>query len=212
MKKSFVSPVLVLLGSAALVSAATAVSEPPPPKAPLVGAEDEAPPKYLGVKGCKKCHISKKKGAQYKVWEKAAHAKAYESLSSDKGKEIASEKGIDDPAKSEKCLVCHSTAGTQPAEHVSDKYEVSEGVGCEACHGPGEFYADREVFEQESDVWYAKGLRKPDEKTCLRCHDEGGEARMHDRIAEEPFDFEKYFEKIAHPIPEGGRGGDGDDE
>lgn len=193
MKKSFLSSAVVLLGAAALACTATSVA----------AAQDgeKPPPHYLGVKGCKKCHISKKKGAQYKIWAKMKHAKAYESLSSDKAKEIAAAKDIEDPTKSEKCLLCHTTAGTQPADRRSEKYDISEGVGCERCHGPGEYYANRESFEQPREVWYANGLQWPDEKTCVPCHDENGPNRMHDRFAEDPFDFKTYFEKIKHPIP-----------
>ena len=71
---------------------------------------EEVKYKYMGVIKCKICHVNVKLGGtEYQVWEKSAHAKAYQTLASEKAKAKAKERGIDDPQKSEKCYKCHVT-------------------------------------------------------------------------------------------------------
>jgi hypothetical protein len=63
------------------------------------------------------------------------HARAFDVLSEERGRQIAKNLGIADAAKDERCLACHTTpalAGTIPQELVALR---SDGVGCEACHG-----------------------------------------------------------------------------
>ena len=54
---------------------------------------------YVGVKMCAICHKKDDSGNQMGVWEKGPHAKAFETLGTDKAKEIAKKQGIDDPQK-----------------------------------------------------------------------------------------------------------------
>lgn len=153
--------------------------------------------KYVGVKKCKICHSSKKHGAQYKIWQNAAHAKAYETLASAKAKKIAKEKGIADPQKAPECLKCHVTAYNEPASKKASTLTMEEGVSCEACHGPGSAYKKMGVMKKiyAGKVDAAKyGLVIPDEKTCKKCHN-----------PESPtfkgFNFAEMSKKIAHPVP-----------
>ncbi|RMD91102.1 MAG: cytochrome C554 [Calditrichaeota bacterium] len=152
---------------------------------------------YVGVKGCKACHLTKKSGAQFKIWKKSPHAKAYETLATPKAKEIAKKYDIDDPQKSEKCLKCHVTAFGVDEKIRGKKLTLAEGVSCEACHGPGSGYKTKKVMQA---IWEGKvdgakyGLIKPDEKVCVRCHNE-------ESPTFKSFDFEKMKEKIAHPVP-----------
>lgn len=150
--------------------------------APTVSSVDAA--EYVGVKKCKMCHSSKALGGeQYKVWEKAKHAKTMDLL-----------KG--DDAKNPKCLKCHTTGYGKPAASGADL----TGVQCEACHGPGSKYRSpkimsKKAYKADRDAARKKnmeaGLIIPDEKVCKECHNE-----------ESPnfkgFDFAAYKEKIKH--------------
>lgn len=95
-------------------------------------------PKYIGAKACKNCHNGAAKGDAYGIWEKSQHAKAFETLGTDKAKAIAKEKGIADPQKDDKCLKCHVTALGVPADGIKKGFKIEDGVQCESCHGPGE--------------------------------------------------------------------------
>src|SRR3989338_4020358 len=65
---------------------------------------------FTGAKKCSMCHKKAESGDQYGIWLETKHAKAMESLGTPEAKEIAVKLGIEDPAKSGKCLKCHSTA------------------------------------------------------------------------------------------------------
>lgn len=49
---------------------------------------------YVGVQQCKVCHNKPSTGAQYTKWTEMKHSKAYETLKSDKAKELAQKRGI----------------------------------------------------------------------------------------------------------------------
>lgn len=152
---------------------------------------------YGGVVTCKACHMVPKSGAQYKIWAKSPHANAYEALASPEAKEIAKKMGIEDPQKSAKCLKCHVTAFGVSDKLKGPKLTLEEGVSCEACHGAGSAYKSRtvmlELYEGKADP--AKyGLVIPDEKTCVKCHNE-------ESPTFKGFDYKKMVAQIAHPIP-----------
>lgn len=157
-------------------------------------AQEPPKPKYLGAKGCKLCHIAPSTGGQFKIWQNGPHAKAYEVLASDEAKKTAKEKGIADPQKAPECLKCHVTGYGEPADRFTDKYSIEEGVSCETCHGAGEHYAKKEVFEKGKAEAVRLGLIEPTEALCKKCHN-----------AESPhykeFKFEEFKKKIEHPKP-----------
>jgi hypothetical protein len=153
---------------------------------------------YIGASKCKTCHKKPEAGEQFPLWEQSAHAKAYAALAGDKAKEIAKAKGIDNPQEADACLKCHVTGHGAPAEMLGTKYDKTEGVTCESCHGAGGDYYKKKtmVAITTGEIEGASvGLVAPDEKTCVKCHNE-----------ESPtftgFKFEEMSKKIAHPIPE----------
>lgn len=149
--------------------------------------------KYVGAKKCKTCHNAEKNGQQFKVWSGKAHAKAYEDLKSENAKKKAKAAAVEDPLNSEKCLSCHSTAFGK--KNVDKSYKIDEGVGCEACHGPGSEYKKMSTMKDRKKS-VAAGLVLPDEKTCTNCHKKdtpGHEGKF--------TTFEKEYPKIAHPVP-----------
>lgn len=154
--------------------------------------------KYGGVATCRACHFTKKSGAQYKIWQADRHAKAYETLKTEKALEAAKKLGIKDPSKSEKCLKCHVTAFGVAANLKGPKLKTENGVGCESCHGPGSAYKGRKIMK---DIYEGKvdgkkyGLVMPTEETCVKCHNK--ENPFH-----KEFKFAEMAAKIAHPVPE----------
>ena len=160
-------------------------------------AGDKPKYQYVGVKKCKICHNSPKKGAQFKKWQASPHAKAYEVLASPEAKAIAKKKGIADPQKAPECLKCHVTGYGKDKSMFAASFDMKEGVGCEACHGPGSKYKSMKVMK---DTYAGKvkpetvGLVMPTEKTCKTCHNP-------ESPTYKKFDFKTFYAKIAHEIP-----------
>jgi hypothetical protein len=155
---------------------------------------------YEGATKCKLCHNSAKKGQQYTVWSKSAHSQAYNRLASEEAKKVAKAKGIEDPQKSEKCLKCHAPAFNVKTELKGEKFDITEGVTCENCHGPGSAYKKITVMKaiysgKEKGEKY--GMLTVDEDTCKKCHNE--ESPTYDKS--KPFDFAQMLKKIDHRIP-----------
>ena len=96
---------------------------------------------------------------------------------------------ISEPITEHRCLRCHATGAGEAGATFADGFDRQEGVGCEACHGPGSGYAELEVM-QDRERFLSRGGRIPDELTCRGCHTDEG------------FDFEERWPKIAHPVPE----------
>lgn len=107
--------------------------------------EDSAE-KHLGVATCasSQCHGSAipRDGTgvlqnEYVTWTQSdPHSKAYETLSSEQSRLIAARLGIGRAREADVCLDCH--ADNVPTERRGEKFQVSDGVGCEACHGGAE--------------------------------------------------------------------------
>ncbi len=158
--------------------------------------------KYVGVKACKSCHASKRRGNQYGIWLKVPHHDAYKILATDKAKETAKKMGVTgDPQKSPKCLKCHTTAYGVDKNLIASTFKIEDGVQCEACHGPGSEYKKFSIMKK---IYQGKlnpadyGLNpSPDEKTCKKCHNE-------ECANYKTFNFEEFFKQIAHPIPKKG--------
>lgn len=147
----------------------------------------------IGSKKCGICHKKEETGNQLGKWQNSPHAKAFETLGTDKAKEIAKAKGIADPQKEGKCLKCHSTAYNMTEKVATETITVEEGVSCESCHGPGKKYMSKSVMEsREKSV--ANGMIHPATQTCTGCHNQ-------ESPTFKGFDEKKYWEKIAHPNP-----------
>lgn len=143
-------------------------------------------------KGCKMCHQGAAKGDQFKIWSESSHAKAFASLATPEALEVGKKLGIAEPQKDPKCLECHTTKGFLKAE-VGAAYVEAEGVGCEACHGAGSDYKGMTVMKDKAKA-VAAGLVIPDEKTCVKCHNEKSPTYK-------PFKFADAVKLIAHPKP-----------
>jgi HEAT repeat protein len=154
------------------------------------------PARYLGVRGCRDCHGTRSSGDQYGIWLKNKHSTAYKTLLTPKANELAAGHGFDNPVTSEFCLKCHITGAGQPADRFMPSFSKEEGVGCEACHGPGSIYYLRDVMDDRNEV-YKQGLVKPEERVCIDCHNTISPCFKE-------FKFAEAVEKIKHPLPANG--------
>lgn len=148
--------------------------------------------KYIGAAKCKMCHLKPAKGDQYNKWLEGPHANAMKSLSSEKSKEIAKAKGIADPTTDASCIKCHSTVGHIDAKLIAG-INISEGVSCESCHGPGSMYKGASIMKNR-ELAMQKGLIIPTEEVCKTCHNKESPTYV-------PFVFADKAAKIAHPDP-----------
>lgn len=123
------------------VNSATARDESMMPTLPQYSQD-----KHLGVATCGNttCHALKYqenesviRGNEYQTWLfHDRHASAYTTLLSDKSKNIAKKIGIDNPAEADICLDCH--ADNVDLAQQGDEFLMTDGVGCESCHGGSE--------------------------------------------------------------------------
>ncbi len=152
-----------------------------------------ADPEIIGAPKCMMCHKAKT-GDQAAIWEASAHAGAFETLKGEKAVAIAAEKGLGNPWEEATCLGCHTTQHfTGAAVNATGKYELTEGVSCEACHGAGSAYKSKKVME-DHDAAVAAGMLVADETTCVKCHNDKSPTFK-------GFDYATYWEKIKHPVP-----------
>lgn len=142
---------------------------------------------FVGESQCEDCHdmaheALKINGANglhdpIAVWKQDPHHKAFDALTSDRGKQVAQSASVSDPqAADSMCLKCHATgAGSQSAP------DPSEGVSCEACHGAAADWKGKsqhgEIQDNAANMQAAVALglidvRKMDirEKNCRGCH------------------------------------------
>jgi nitrate/TMAO reductase-like tetraheme cytochrome c subunit len=144
-------------------------------KAKEVEKAEKTKHEYVGVKKCKLCH---KKDGIHPSWAETKHAKAWEALKPEQ-------------QTNKDCVGCHTT-GTDA------KGVLLTGVQCEACHGPGSDYIKKSIME-DRDLAIANGLMIPDEKTCLKCHNEKVPEEFRSK---EKFDFTKMKAKGVHTMIE----------
>lgn len=151
---------------------------------------------YVGATKCKTCHKGEKKGMVFEKWTESKHAGAFTTLAGEKAKEIATAKGIEDPQKADACLKCHVTGHGAKAELLGKKYDAAEGVTCESCHGAGGDYWKMKTMKalaagemKGEEVGYVV----PDEKTCVKCHNE-------ESPTFKGFKFDEMWAKIEHSV------------
>lgn len=61
-----------------------------------------------------------------------AHSRSYDALASARGARIAAALGLGAATSAPACLGCHATTG---AAARGARYQITDGVGCESCHG-----------------------------------------------------------------------------
>jgi hypothetical protein len=112
---------------------------------------------------------------EYRIWSADdRHARAYQTLLSPESQRIARKLGLPNAQGAAICLDCH--ADNVPPGQRGPRFQISDGVGCEACHGgaqewieshtePGATHADN----------LARGMLAIERievraEVCLSCH------------------------------------------
>lgn len=153
-----------------------------------ISAADAAPAPsgaHIGVASCagSNCHGSTavtppSQGVlhnEYLTWQRDdPHASAYRSLLTARALDIGRRLGIPDPSKSDTCLDCHSD--DVPAATRGARFALSDGVGCEACHGGASAWiVDHAAPHRSHAANLKEGMYPTDDpqsraELCLGCH------------------------------------------
>jgi len=146
--------------------------------------------RYVTARVCSACHSGDSVNFVYEKWQASAHAKAYQTLKTQKAKDVAKKSGVGNPLESPKCLRCHVTSSG-----VGKNVDIEEGVSCEACHGPGSKYIMRDIMSDRKKS-EKKGLKIPanDPVFCKSCHNP-------ESPTYKEFNFQERWAQIAHPVP-----------
>lgn len=151
---------------------------------PVFAADEPTSAEHLGVASCSgsTCHGAVKpigkhpiRQDEYFIWQrKDAHAGAYNLLLEPRSNSIARKLGWGEAVQAKGCLVCHADVVAE--EQQGEKWLISDGVGCETCHGgagpwieshvPG--YASRE--ESKAAGLYPTWEPAARASMCLSCH------------------------------------------
>ncbi|NJN50911.1 MAG: hypothetical protein HC809_03125 [Gammaproteobacteria bacterium] len=112
---------------------------------------------------------------EYRVWSaEDRHARAYLTLGSAESKAMAAKLGIASAQTAKICLDCH--ADNVPADKRGRKFQISDGIACEACHGGAQLWIESHT---EPGVTHADNIARglypsedPGERAelCLNCH------------------------------------------
>jgi len=143
--------------------------------------------RYVGVATCagSTCHgRAEGNGAvvrqdEIATWQEpssasGAHSRALAVLDSVRGRQITSTLGMGDPTSEPACLGCHATFVS--AAERGPRFQSSDGIGCESCHGPaGGWIATHYTTAGTHSANVSAGLvplESPQVRAgvCLDCH------------------------------------------
>ncbi|WP_116367712.1 multiheme c-type cytochrome [Parahaliea mediterranea] len=123
-------------------------------------SEDESAPVWLN---------------EYRIWlRNDYHSRAYRTLQTEQSEAIARKLGLPSAAGAKICLDCH--ADNVATEARGRRFQISDGVGCEACHGGAgqwlESHAEAGTSHADN---LAKGMYPTEQpleraRLCLSCH------------------------------------------
>jgi len=156
--------------------------------AALIHADDHVPPidadMHLGVASCASsvCHgkLSEQENEnvwlnEFRIWSNEdRHARAYKTLLNDDSKRIARNLGLANAHTADICLDCH--ADNVPADKRGEKFQITDGVGCEACHGGSARWIESHTEENTPhEDSLAKNMYPTEDPAlraalCLKCH------------------------------------------
>jgi Cytochrome c554 and c-prime len=183
MMRTFLAAALALLFAVSPALAQTPSA--PPLNAPPMGI-------HLGVATCagSNCHGATTRpvnsyvpGDEYLIWSKRdKHRNAYTVLLDPRAVAMAHALGLPDPAHQKLCLDCH--ADNVPDDLRGRQFQLSDGVGCEACHGGASGWLGIHVSGATHAQNVAAGLYPTEQpvaraEKCLGCH-YGDETRFAD--------------------------------
>ena len=111
---------------------------------------------------------------EYVTWsQKDKHSKAYKVLFDARSVRIARNLGLPNAHTAEICLNCHADNAAQ--QHRGRQFQLSDGVGCESCHGGASGWLGTHISGASHQDNVAAGLYPTDQpvaraKLCLSCH------------------------------------------
>jgi hypothetical protein len=140
--------------------------------------------KHLGVATCASsvCHgkLTAQTGRnvalnEYRIWSHDDyHSRAFKDLSNNQSQSIASKLGLASAATAKICLDCH--ADNVPAANRGPKFQLSDGIACEACHGGAEKWIETHTQKTATHADnLARGMYPSEQplrraELCLSCH------------------------------------------
>jgi Cytochrome c554 and c-prime len=139
--------------------------------------------RHLGVASCAgdNCHgaLKRSKGSsvaqnEYLIWSKSdKHRLAYAVLMEPRAIKIAQNLGLRDAVTAEICLNCHTD--NVPPDKRGPQFQLSDGVGCEACHGGARKWLGVHLSGAGHAANLAAGLYPTEQpaaraEKCLSCH------------------------------------------
>jgi Cytochrome c554 and c-prime len=138
---------------------------------------------HLGVASCagSNCHGSAERNQgssvaqnEFLIWSKSdKHHSAYTVLLEERAVQIARNLGLANAATADVCLGCH-TDFVPPARR-GPLFQISDGVGCEACHGGSSTWLGIHISGARHSENLAAGLYPTEQPVaraakCLSCH------------------------------------------
>lgn len=140
--------------------------------------------KHMGVASCSTSVCHGKLAPQtdqdvalneYRIWQQEdRHAQAYRTLELAESRRIAANLGLPNATAARICLDCH--ADNVPSDKRGPKFQISDGVGCEACHGGSEKWLESHAAESATHKDnVARGMYPTEQplkrvQVCLGCH------------------------------------------
>jgi len=153
----------------------------------LTTSSANAAGRYEGVASCagSTCHGRSEgdgkvvRQDELRTWQEpsskaGAHSRAFASLTGGRGQRIASTLGLGDATSASACLGCHATSA--PAGQRGLRFRLSDGVGCESCHGAASgWLASHYAVPASHAQNLANGMAALDRpraraSVCLDCH------------------------------------------
>lgn len=145
---------------------------------------EASPEDHLGVVTCagSTCHGATRPFRnssvlqnEFVTWHREdKHAQAYKVLLNDRSQRIARNLGLKDAQTARICLDCH--ADNVSPEQRGERFQLSDGVGCEACHGGSERWLGPHTSGKNSHQDNLNLGMYPTEnpaaraELCLSCH------------------------------------------
>jgi hypothetical protein len=139
---------------------------------------------HLGVSSCggSTCHgaaVPWRDSAvlqnEFITWSgKDRHSKAWQTLQSAQSRRIAANLGLPNAHEQKICLDCH--ADNVPVEQRGVQFQISDGVGCESCHGGAERWLGVHLAAKGSHADNVAAGMIPTEdpleraNLCISCH------------------------------------------
>ncbi len=150
----------------------------------LLAADANEASKYTGPGSCSSpsCHGGVQERSEtsvlqneYSTWVvRDKHAHAFVNLTNPVGTRIAKIMGLGKPDAAPRCLACHAL--DIPVEQRARTFDLTDGVGCENCHGPASAWLGPHTtrdwkYEKslELGMYNTRDLAKRTER-CLTCH------------------------------------------